>query len=47
LHRAVEDRRRRRAHLFKWLFGRKKKDAVIADTDLPPSDPTPPTDSQA
>jgi uncharacterized membrane-anchored protein len=33
------------AGFFKWLLGRKNKDAVVADTELPPSDP--PTDSQA
>jgi uncharacterized membrane-anchored protein len=34
------------AGFFKWLLGRKSKNATVADPE-PPSDPTPPTDSQA
>ena len=32
--------------LFKWLTGRKRKDAAVAGCDVPPTDEAPPTDSQ-
>lgn len=32
--------------LFKWLSGRKSKDEAVAGSEVPPADPTPPTDSQ-